>query len=630
VFSPYLRYHLFPVDEEKGNILRKLVRLGSENSLSLALSVLEPRDRRLIYVVVLIQIFLGGLDLLGVLTIGLIGSLAVTGLSAQSPGNRVNSILNFLGLGNETLQTQVAVMGILAATVLIIKTFLTMYFSRRVLFFLARRGAVISSNLIKRYFSRPITTLHIRSTQESIYALTHGVNAVMVGLIGAWISLIADLTLLSILAVGLLAVDITTTFVTFALFSLTAYVLHYLMHERIQNLGTAQAKLSIVSNEKISEAIQSYRELIVRNRRGYYAREIASSRYKLAEGSASIAFMQNLNKYVLEIAMVVTSLVLAAYQFSNQSASRAVAVVAIFIGASARITPAVLRVQQGLLSIRAQIGSAKPTVELISEIRFLQPIADDATGFPVNHKGFTGRVDIENVSFAYTKGVNVLEDVSLDIAPGEFVGIVGESGAGKTTLVDVLLGAIEPDKGSIRISALPPLETYSKWPGAVSYIPQDISIINGTIRENICLGYPTNEVPDDICWESLRVAQLEELVRSFSEGLDHYVGDRGTRLSGGQRQRLGIARALITKPKMLILDEATSALDGITEAEISESLRRLKGETTLVVIAHRLSTVLEADRVIFMEEGKVIDSGKFDELKARVPRFKEQAAAMGL
>ncbi len=610
--------------------MKILSRAKRENSLTLALSVLDSRDRKLIYVVVLIQIFLGGLDLIGVLSIGLIGSLAVTGLSAKTPGIRVNMILDFLGLENSTLQNQVAILGLIAAAILIIKTLLTMYFSRRVLFFLARRGASISSNLIKRYFSRPITTLQIRSTQESIYALTNGVNAVMVGLIGAWISLIADLTLLTILAAGLLAIDVVTTIMTFALFSATAYVLHYLMHERIQSLGTAQARLSITSNEKISEAIQSYRELIVRNRRGYYAKLIANSRYKLAEGSASIAFMQNLNKYVLEIAMVITSLILAAYQFSSQSASRAVAVVAIFISASARITPAVLRVQQGLLSIRAQIGTAKPTVDLIYEIRNLQPISDDSMGFPREHIGFDGKIQVSNVEFSYVKGRKVLSDVNLEVNPGDFIGVVGESGAGKTTLVDVLLGAIEPDSGSVLISGKRPLDAYTKWPGAVSYIPQDISIINGTVRENICLGYPTDQVSDEDCWESLRLAQLEEIVKNFPEGLDHHVGDRGTKLSGGQRQRLGIARALITRPQMLILDEATSSLDGITEAEISDSFRNLRGKTTLIVIAHRLSTVLDADLVFFMEDGRIVDSGKFEELKARVPRFKEQAAAMGL
>ena len=603
---------------------------NGENSFRLALSILERRDRRLIFLVICIQIFLAGLDLIGVLTIGLLGSLAVTGLSSKGPGNRVSFVLEGLGLNDNTLQTQVGVLGIIAAVILIGKTLLTMYFSKRVIFFLARRGATISANLIRRYFSRPITTLQVRSTQESIYALTGGVNSVMVGLIGAWSSLITDMTLLTILGIGLFVVDIQTSLATLSVFAITAYILHYLMHERIQKLGTAQAQLGIRSNEQIDQAIHSYRELLVRNRRGYYADEIANSRYALAEGSAAIGFMQNLNKYVLEIAMVTTSIIMAAYQFSTQSASRAIAVVGIFIAASARIMPAVLRVQQGLLTIKANLGTAKPTVQLIQEVRHLEPISDDSFEFKTNYDGFSGDVEVKNVSFAYTPGRDVLKNIEIAIRAGEFIGIVGESGAGKTTLVDVILGAIEPDKGYVKVSGMKPLSSYAKWPGAVSYIPQDITIINGTIRENICLGYPTQWIEDDLCWEALKMAQLDDVVKNLPHGLDSAVGDRGTKLSGGQRQRLGISRALVTRPKLMILDEATSALDGITEAEISDALRKLRGEITIIVIAHRLSTVLDADRIYFMDNGSVIAQGTFSELKSNVPHFKLQAEKMGL
>ena len=175
-----------------------------------------------------------------------------------------------------------------------------------------------------------------------------------------------------------------------------------------------------------------------------------------------------------------------------------------------------------------------------------------------------------------------------------------------------------------------PRSTFSKWPGAVSYVPQDSPIINGTIRENLGLGYPSQEIEDEFCWESLKLARLDDFVRSLPSQLEAFVGDRGTRLSGGQRQRLGIARSLITKPKLLILDEATSSLDGVTEFEISEALRELKGEMTLIVIAHRLSTVVHADRIYFMNQGHVEGEGTFEELKNNYPEFLTQAELMGL
>ena len=194
----------------------------------------------------------------------------------------------------------------------------------------------------------------------------------------------------------------------------------------------------------------------------------------------------------------------------------------------------------------------------------------------------------------------------------------------------MLLGALDPQEGTVDISGMQPRSTFSMWPGAVSYVPQDSPVINGTIKENLCLGYPVDEISDEYCWESLKIARLDDFVKSLPNHLVTHVGDRGTRLSGGQRQRLGIARALITNPKLLILDEATSSLDGVTESEISESLRGLKGQVTLIVIAHRLSTVVNADRIYFMEKGVVKGVGTFEELKRNHPEFLTQAELMGL
>jgi ABC-type multidrug transport system fused ATPase/permease subunit len=177
---------------------------------------------------------------------------------------------------------------------------------------------------------------------------------------------------------------------------------------------------------------------------------------------------------------------------------------------------------------------------------------------------------------------------------------------------------------------MPPLQAIAKWPGAISYVPQDIVISSGTIRENVALGYPSEAATDELVMNALRIAHLDKFVEGSTQGLDTQVGERGAKISGGQRQRLGIARAMFTQPLLLVLDEATSSLDAETEASISEAIQALRGSTTVVMIAHRLSTVRNADTVVYLCEGKVKAIGTFDEIRKLIPNFDRQANLMGL
>jgi ABC-type bacteriocin/lantibiotic exporter with double-glycine peptidase domain len=223
-----------------------------------------------------------------------------------------------------------------------------------------------------------------------------------------------------------------------------------------------------------------------------------------------------------------------------------------------------------------------------------------------------------------------LNNVSLQIPPGSLAAFVGPSGAGKTTIVDTLLGVLIPDSGEVRISKLAPMDAAQKWAGAISYLPQEIFISQGSVRENISLGYPIEIATDERIIQCLRLAHLDEFVLGLPGGIDAKVGEKGAQLSGGQRQRLGIARALFTNSTLLVLDEATSALDAETEASVSDAIGALKGETTVVMIAHRLSTVRKADIVYYLADGKLVASGTFEEVRANVPNFDEQAKLMGL
>ena len=605
--------------------------LSSRKVLVRSLGILERRDRRKILVVALVQIFLSGLDLLGVAVIGVIGALAANGIAQKSPGNRASAFLEFIGLEDASLQQQVGVLSIIAVLVFIAKTLITLVISRRILFYLSRVAARMSAQLVSRLLSSQLVTLQQKTVQEQMFAVTSGVATITVGIIGIIVTLISDVALMIILTAGLFIVEPLIAVINLIAFALVGLALHKGMHMRALKLGDKQTTISIISNQRIFEVLTSYREAFVKNRRGFYAKTIGDDRMKIAETSAELGFMPQISKYIIEATVIVVAVLVCGAQFLISDVTRAIGVLAVFMAASLRIAPAVLRLQQSFVSIRSSIGSAKPTLDLIESLG-KDNVAVDIDPIPrTEHEGFKGHIKIRDLSFSYpqSKGL-VISDLSSEISEGDVVAVVGPSGAGKTTLIDLILGILDPKEGEIEISGVPPLEAIRKWSGAIAYVPQDVMIMNGTVKQNVCMGFDDTKVEDDLVWNALKLSHLDTFVASLPLKLNAEVGDRGAKISGGQRQRLGIARALVTKPALLVLDEATSALDGETEAGIADSIQNMRGKTTIIMIAHRLSTVRGADRVIYMDGGKLIACGSFDYVRTIVPDFDKQAQLMGL
>ena len=607
------------------------MRPWANHPLGRAVKVLSRADRRKLIAVTALQVLMGGLDLLGVIAIGLLGALSVSGLQSRPPGDRVSAALEVLHIQDYSFENQALLLALSAAVLLVGRTILSIFFTRRILFFLSRRGAKISADLISRLLSQPLLVVQSRTTQETVYAVSTGVERIVLQVLATSVVWIADLALLVVMVAGLLIVDPVTALATFVLFLVVAFFLYRFMHVRAGNLGIESSQLNIKSNEKTVEVFSSYRESVVRNRRDYYAREIGQLRYSLADSSAEIGFLPYVSKYVIETTVIVGALLIGAIQFILQDATHAIATLSIFLAAGTRIAPAVLRLQQGSIYINNGLGLSATTFELIESLGDAKIIENVDDTVNIKHEGFDPSIQIDCVSLTYPgKPTPAISEVSLIVPSGSSVAFVGPSGAGKTTIIDVLLGVLNPDNGSVSISGLAPLIAVAKWPGAVSYVPQDVVIAAGSIRENVALGYPIGEASDELVMSALKVAHLDEFVSSLPEGIETQVGERGAKISGGQRQRLGIARAMFTRPHLLVLDEATSSLDGETEVSISEAIHSLRGSTTVVLIAHRLSTVRNVDMVVYLSNGKVLAKGTFDEVRSMVPDFDRQAKIMGL
>jgi ABC-type bacteriocin/lantibiotic exporter with double-glycine peptidase domain len=594
-----------------------------------SLEVLSKQTRKKVLISAVAQLLLSLLDLVAVGLVGALTALSINGVKSTSSSGKISQILNMLQLDRFSVQLQVGILGVLASSILISKTLLSMSFSKRSLRLLSYSSASISMEMVRRIMNKSVSQIEKIPSQQLITSLTTGVTAITVGIIGTTISLVADISVTLLMFMALLLVDPLTATMSAGIFGITGVILYKLLHVRVRKIAHENIELSIVQNSDLISALEGFRELLVRNRREYFLDNLDSHRAKFAENEAKLNFLPSISKYVIEILIVFSSIVLAAIEFLVNDATRAISTLAIFLIAGARIAPAVLRIQQNFLSLRNSQGVATNTLELIESTNqdsplFSVPFRDSEVRTPFNPS-----VNLVNVNFRYEESSSdTLSDINLSIAPGEFVAFVGPSAAGKSTLADLILGAIVEHSGTIEISGVPPREAVSTWPGKIGYVPQKTFICQGSILDNITLGFASSEIDSIAVQKSIESSALFQDAPNLN--LMTSVGERGTNLSGGQRQRLGIARALYTAPELLVLDEATSALDGKTENVISNAMLNLRGKTTLIVIAHRLSTIKLADKVVYIDGGKILSSGTFTEVKNSIPNFAEQAELMGL
>ena len=562
----------------------------------------------------------GVLDLLGVLIFGLIGTLAVRGIQNINPSPRISEVLQLLSLDTLDFRVVVATLAISGTLFLIIKSMASIYFIRKQILFLNNATASISQNLTEIIFGDGLEVLRRLSSQDIRFMTSNGGRAITLGVLSSLATLISDSFLLVLMLVAIFVASPPVALVSTIVFTALAFLLHRKQQKSAFLFGGEVAKLERVVDQSITELIANYRSIFVSNTLKGKLSKIDLNYKQLSHANGKAAILPSTGKYLMELFLILSLLVVVAVQFTISDAARSIGVLSLFFVASARIAPAILRVQQSLLTIRANTNTVDFVFKFLNSLRSSGKsnltLKKKARAFSTNE--FIPSIELSQVSFSYEKdGLHALNDVSFRINPGERVALIGKSGTGKSTLVDLVLGLNIPTSGMISISDLPPRVAMATWPGKISYVPQEVFVSQGTLRDNLELTNSGERRSDEELWMVLDKVSLKERFLHIDLGLDLELGESHVMLSGGEKQRLGIARALCSHPSLLVLDEVTSALDLLTEKAILKTIFDRDERTTILIIAHKLSTIKAVDKVFLLEGGRILDSGTYEELQSR-------------
>ena len=467
-----------------------------------------------------------------------------------------------------------------------------------------------SRRMMINFMERPYEYYLNADTSVIQRSITSDVNN-MYGLILALLQLFSEAIVFVCLVLVSLATDVWMTVTVTLLLVVVLAIIKGILQPIMKKAGEENQDYYSGLYKWIDQSVMGIKEIKVANKENYFINEYAKC------GAGYVSAVQRYNLYnatprlLIETVAIAGMILYMMFQILQGTAvSEIVPQVAALAVAAMRLIPCANRINNHLTSI----SYFEPFFMGVSD-NLQEEIRDESINYDenaykqkvkVDKLEIRDRIELKDIVFRYPNTeVLIFDHANMEIPIGKSVGIVGTSGAGKTTVVDILLGLLRLQSGEILADGVEVREHYQSWLKNIGYIPQSIFMIDSTIRKNVAFGYADEDIDDEKVWRALKEAQLDEFVRGLPDGLDTSIGERGIRISGGQRQRIGIARALFEDPEVLVLDEATSALDNETEAAIMDSINRLHGKKTLIIIAHRLQTIEKCDMVYRVENGKV-------------------------
>ena len=592
------------------------------------INILSKRNRRILFFGIFLQLAINLGDIAAIAMVGALGALGANYVAGISLPSWILSGLDVLGLSNFSIQALIVYISILTATLFISKSVLTSIGTLKLFKFIARRQSEISTNLVTLLASTNYRWMRKQNLQQITFSVTDGVNAMTTGIIGNFILLVSDLSLLLFIVIVLIFIDPATALFTFIFFGLVSMMLNKAIKGLSTRFGEQNSTSTIKGRSQLESLLKLYREISITSKQSFFIDEFRSTRQVNSNANVLALWLQQFPKFIFEISLVIGAAALVAYQVWINDASNVIGVLFIFLAAAGRLIPALMRIQNCLLQISNYKYGANLALDLISDLNDLG-LKVKSTHRTVQING-APNINLNDITFSYDdSGEPVFKNVSLSIKSGEVTAIVGPSGAGKTTLIDLILGIYKPNEGEIYLSS----QSQRVNPESVlnfAYVPQMPSLITGSLQENITLGSKQSEVDIDLLKHAITSSGLDDLIENLPSGLNTKIDSIGNRLSGGELQRISIARALYLNAKLIVLDEGTSSLDGITEKYVTDYLFSLKGKLTIIIVAHRLSSIKMADNIYYLEGGEIKGNGKFNELQESLPNFAAQVKNMSL
>jgi len=503
----------------------------------------------------------------------------------------------------------------------VIKNIFLSYATYAHLYFSNAAGMWISFDILKMYLHSPFAAISRFNSAELIVGVGQAPYIVASRILNSTVSIITESLIIIGVATVLIYSEPYIAIITGISLGASMSLYNVLIRPFYQRWGEKQLIYERAVTKSIYESIHGIKEIKLLNCQEFFLQYFIRARKKLLRINTNSAVANAIPRFISETLIICAiALVIIIVLSQERPRSEILSTLGLFAFAGFRMMPSINRLTSAFATLTFGRPALSRIMDDISSFRPDSPVKNIESMAELGN--FENNIQLKNVTFSY-EGVDTptIDNVSMSIRKGQFVGIVGETGAGKTTLIDIILGMFSPQSGQIFCDNRP-LDTRDRaWQDSLGYVSQEISLLDDSVRRNIAFGVNDEEIDPARVDGAIELAAINDVVSGLPHGLDTTIGERGSRLSGGERQRIGIARALYRNAEILIMDEATSALDTHTEQKIVETLRNLSGGKTIIVIAHRLSTIQNCDVVMYMENGRLLDSGTFNELRAKNETF---------